>query len=122
MGEAYLIPSIPSIPSSDVKTIYYVGTGPIYTNTYDISLREVDLGDTPSSISLIGYSGNNLHNYGRFMGSISQGSSCMGPGSPEYIKLEGSKLYVCSWTYQANAGFQFYANNPNAVYIVMFVS
>ena len=118
MGEAYLIPSI---PSSDVKTTYYVGTGPIYTNTYTISLREVDLGVTPSSVSLMGYSGNSLNTYGGFIGSISQGSSCIGPGSSEYIKLEGSKLYVCSWTYTANGGFQFYANNPGVVYLVLYV-
>lgn len=118
MGEAILVPSLPIDSSSgNVKTFTYTGNGPVYSGTYSVTLRELDLGVTPKSVTVLGYGMGG--NYGGFTGAVMQGASHNGPSNVPYIRLSGSKLYVCSWTYTANAGFYFYANTPDVVYVLL---
>lgn len=115
MGEAYLTQT----PVTDYKLVGYTGIGPLYSGTYTVPLRDIDLGFAPVLIQLLGYTGGSLNSYGQFGGSLMQGQICLGPSNTPYIKLVGNILSVCSWTYTANGGFFFQANDAGKEYRVL---
>lgn len=104
----------------------YVGKGPTLKDTYTLSNVLVKTFDRePKYIQIYGITGNGNIKDGE-SGFLEQGQKIYGGpnnngsnAKTPVLHLDGKNLYAMSWTYTANGGFYFYANNSGTTYRIL---